>query len=64
MRPEVFKKLLEWLQIHGGLRDSKLLSAAEKLLIFMLIFSNNQSYRLVCEETQHSLSTIKEYAIY
>ena len=60
MRPDVFRKLLEWLQLYGGLRDTKLLSAAEKLLIFMLVFSNNQSYRLVCEETQHALSTIKE----
>jgi len=60
MRPEVFRKLLEWLQINGGLKDTKLLSAAEKLLIFLLIFSNNQSYRLVCEETQHAISTVKE----
>ena len=41
MRPDVFRKLLEWLQLYGGLRDTKLLSAVEKLLIFMLVFSNN-----------------------
>ena len=60
MRLEVFRKLLEWLQINGGVRDIRLLSAAKKLLIFMLIFGQNQSYRLVCEETQYLLSTIKE----
>ena len=60
MRPDVFRKLLEWLQLYGGLRDTKLLSAVEKLLIFMLVFSNNQLYKQVYKETQHALSTIKK----
>jgi len=60
MRPEVFLKLLKWLQINGGLHDTRLLSAAEKLLIFLLVFSSNQLYRVVCELTQHSLTTIKQ----
>ena len=44
MRPDVFKKLLNWLQVYGGL---KLLSAAEKLVIFPMIFHNNASYKLL-----------------
>src|SRR6266571_3100939 len=44
MRPEVFRKLLDWLQLYGDLKDTKLLSAAEKLLIFLIIFSNNSLY--------------------
>jgi len=60
MRPEVFLKLLKWLQINGGLRDTRLLSVAEKLHIFLLVFSSNQSYRVVCELTQHLLTTIKQ----
>ena len=47
MRPDVFKKLLNWLQVHGGLKDIKLLSAAEKLVIFPMIFSNNALYKLL-----------------
>ena len=39
MRPDVFNKLLNWLQEYGGLKDTKLLSAAEKLVIFLMIFS-------------------------
>ena len=58
IRPEVFRKLLEWLQLYGDLKDTKLLSAAEKLLIFLIIFSNNSSYRLLSEVTQHSSATI------
>ena len=60
MQPEVFRKLLKWLQINGDLKDTKLLSAAEKLLIFLLIFSNNQLYRLVYKETQHAILIVKE----
>jgi hypothetical protein len=60
MKPEVFKKLLNWLQEHGGLKDTKLLSAAEKLVIFLMIFSNNTSYKLLSEITQHSSATIHQ----
>jgi len=51
MKPEVFKKLLNWLQEHGGLKDTKLLLAAKKLVIFLIIFSNNILYRLLSEIT-------------
>ena len=37
MKPGVFKKLLNWLQEHGDFKDTKLLSAAEKLVIFLMI---------------------------
>ena len=58
IRPKVFKKLLNWLQLYSNLKDIKLLSAAKKLLIFLIIFSNNSSYRLLSEITQHSSATI------
>ena len=51
IRPEVFRKLLEWLQINGDLKDTKLLLAAEKLIIFLIIFSNNSLYRLLSKVT-------------
>ena len=60
MRPEVFRNLLDWLQLYGDLKDTKLLSAAEKLIIFLMIFSNNSSYRLLSEVTQHSSATIHQ----
>ena len=60
MKLEVFKKLLNWLQEHGGLKDTKLLSAAEKLVILLIIFSNNTSYKLLSEITQHSSATIHQ----
>jgi len=43
----MFNKLLNWLQEHGGLKNTKLLLAAEKLVIFLIIFSNNASYKLL-----------------
>jgi hypothetical protein len=39
MRPELFRKLLDWLQLHGDLKDTKLLSPAEKLIIFLMLFN-------------------------
>jgi len=51
IKPKVFKKLLNWLQEYGGLKDIKLLSAAKKLIIFLIIFSNNTLYRLLSEIT-------------
>jgi hypothetical protein len=63
MRPEVFRKLLDWMQEYGDLKDSKLLSAVEKLLIFLFIFSSNASYRMACELTQHASSTIHEFVL-
>ena len=47
----MFKKLLDWLQLYSDLKDIKLLLIAEKLLIFLIIFSNNSLYRLLSEVT-------------
>lgn len=60
----MFRKLLKQLQLYSGLYNTKLLLTVQKLLIFMLVFSNNQLYRLVCKEMQYALLTIKEQAIY
>ena len=51
MRLEVFRKLLDWMQEYGNLKDLKLLLAAEKLFIFLFIFSSNASYRMAYELT-------------
>jgi len=51
MRPKVFRKLLDWLQLYSDLKDTKLLLAAKKLLIFLMIFSNNSLYRLLSKVT-------------
>jgi phosphoserine aminotransferase len=58
MRPDVFNKLFNWLQEYGGLKDIKLLSAAKKLVIFLIIFSNNALYKLLSKITQHSSAII------
>ena len=44
MRPDMFNKLLDWLYEHGGLKDTKLLSMAKKLVIFLIIFCDNALY--------------------
>ena len=58
MRPAVFVKLANELRDGGFVQDSNLLGVEEKLLIFLLVFAANDSYRKVGEETQHSLATI------
>jgi hypothetical protein len=60
MSLEVFEALLNWLVANTSLKDSKLLSASEKLLIFMLICCQNQSWRNTAEDVQHPTSTIHE----
>ena len=45
----MFNKLLNWLQEYGGLKDMKFLSAAKKLIIFLMIFCNNALYKLLSE---------------
>jgi hypothetical protein len=49
--------LLDILQTHGQLEDSRHLSAGEKLMIFLYILCNNPQ-RQACELFQHSLDTI------
>ena len=56
MDNSTFHLLLNLLQTHGGLADSKCLSAGEKLLMFILVLVGN-SNRQVCERWQHSGST-------
>ena len=56
MDNSTFHLLLNLLQTHGGLADSKYLSAGEKLLMFILVLVGN-SNRQVCERWQHSGST-------
>ena len=51
-----FHLLLNLLQTHGGLADSKYLSAGEKLLMFILVLVGNSNSQ-VCERWQHSGST-------
>ena len=58
IRLDIFNKLLNWLQEHGGLKDTKLLLAAKKLVIFLIIFSNNALYKLLSKVTQHLLAII------
>ena len=60
MKPDVFNKLLNWLQEYGGLKDIKLLLMAEKLVIFLIIFYNNASYKLLSKVTQHLLVMIHQ----
>ena len=47
MDNSIFHLLLNLLQTHGGLADSKYLSAGEKLLMFILVLVDN-SNRQVC----------------
>jgi len=54
----VFNKLLNWLQEYSGLKDIKLLLVAKKLIIFLIIFSNNALYKLLSKVTQHLLAII------
>ena len=56
MDNSTFHLLLNLLETHGGLVDSKHLSAREKLLMFILVLVGN-SNRHVCERLQHSGST-------
>ena len=58
IRPAVFVKLANERRDGGFVQDSNLLSIKEKLLIFLLVFTANDSYCKVGEETQHSLATI------
>ena len=56
MDNSTFHLLLNLLETHGGLVDSKYLPAGEKLLMFILVLVAN-SNRQVCERWQHSGST-------
>ena len=56
-RPQ-FDSLLEWLQ-EQGLTESGIVTADEKLGIFLAIVAKNSDYRLLRELFQHSMRTIQ-----
>jgi len=58
---EAFICLLDWLKGHTELEDSNLLSAEEKLLIFLFIVAHGAKFRAVAELFQHSMDTIHKY---
>lgn len=58
LKRETFKALLQWLLEHTDLKDSREVSAAEKLIIFLLISSHGANFRLASESLQRSTRTI------
>jgi hypothetical protein len=53
-----FEALLQWLISNTSFKDSKHVSAGEKLIIFLYICAHNASYRSIQELVHHSTSTI------
>jgi hypothetical protein len=58
LNPDQFEALLEWLLANTKFKDSKHVSAAEKLVIFLYICSHDISFRGMQELVHHSTSTI------
>jgi hypothetical protein len=58
LKRETFKALLQWLIEHTGLKDSREVSAAEKLIIFLLISSHGANFRMASKTLQRSTRTI------
>lgn len=58
LKREVFLELLEWLCQNSNLKDSRCVSAAEKLFIFLYICAHGVKFRIAAEEVQHSTRTI------
>jgi DDE superfamily endonuclease len=58
LKREVFLELLEWLCQNSKLKDSRCVSAAEKLIIFLYICAHGVKFRIAAEEVQHSTRTI------
>lgn len=59
MDKETFLRLLQLLQTQGLLKDSRKVSAGEKVFITIYIFTG-QSFRAAADRFQHSTSTIHE----
>jgi DDE superfamily endonuclease len=55
---EVFLELLRWLCENSKLKDSRQVSSAEKLIIFLYICAQGVKFRLAAETLQHSTRTI------
>jgi hypothetical protein len=55
---EAFLELLRWLRENTRLRDSRQVSSAEKLLVFLHICAHGVKFRIAAETLQHSTRTI------
>jgi DDE superfamily endonuclease len=58
LKRHTFFALLEWLLANTNLKDSREVSAAEKLIIFLHICSQGIKFRIAAESLQHSTRTI------
>ncbi|OXV10352.1 hypothetical protein Egran_01887 [Elaphomyces granulatus] len=54
---EAFLDLLNWLKGHTDLDDSNLVSAEEKLFMFLYIVAHGTKFRVIAELFQHSMDT-------
>ena len=61
IRRRLFQQLLIWLQVEAGLKDGKLISAEQKLLIFLMIVAQGLTFRKVAEDFQHSTRSVSLY---
>jgi DDE superfamily endonuclease len=53
-----FRRLLKWLCENTNLKDSRQVSSAEKLIIFLYICAHCVKFRMAAETLQHSTRTI------
>jgi DDE superfamily endonuclease len=58
LKKEVFLELLNWLCQKGNLKDSRQVSSAEKLILFLYICAHGIKFRIAAETMQHSTRTI------
>ena len=61
MAKPVFSQLCHELEVHCGLRNSKLLGLEEKVVIFLQICRMGDSHREIRERFQHASGTILTY---
>ncbi|KAN0068257.1 hypothetical protein V8E54_009217, partial [Elaphomyces granulatus] len=55
---DAFLDLLNWLKGHTNLDDSNLVSAEEKLFMFLYIVAHGTKFRVIAELFQHSMDTV------
>jgi DDE superfamily endonuclease len=58
LKSEVFLELLRWLSENSKLKDTRQVSSAEKLMIFLYICAHGVKFRVAAEALQHSTRTI------
>jgi hypothetical protein len=58
MKKETFTSLCSWLQINGGLENTRNVLVEEQVAIFLWIINFNTSMSIVAERFQHSTETI------